>query len=124
MISYGVQISAARSVIIEDDAALSAGVVIVDHIHDHKYADRSVFTSPLSEPSAVRIGRGSFLGVYCLIGPGVQIGEHAVVAANAVVMKDVPSYCIAVGNPARIVHFPDPNPKDLAFEEIGGAVHA
>jgi len=108
MIGYGVQISAAQSVVIEDEATIAMGVVIVDHIHDHRYPNIPIFAAPLSTPAPVRIGKGAFLGVYSLIGPGVQIGEHAVVAANAVVMKDVPSYCIAAGNPARVVRFHDP----------------
>ncbi len=99
MIGYGVQISAAQSIIIEDDVAMGAGAVIVDHIHDHRYPGIPIIDSPLSTPEPVRIGKHSFLGVYCLIGPGVQIGEHAVIAANAVVLKDVPAYCIAAGNP-------------------------
>lgn len=108
MMGYGCQISAASSVVIEDDVIVAAGVVIVDHIHDHRYVDAAIFTAPLSEPKPVRIGKRAFLGVHCFIGPGVQIGEHAVVAANAVVTKDVPAYCIAVGNPARLTRFHDP----------------
>lgn len=107
-ISYGAQISAAKSIVIEDDVTLSMGVVIVDHIHDHRYPGLSIRNAPLSKPEPVRIGKRSFLGVYCLIGPGVQIGEQAVVAANAVVTKDVPSYCIAIGNPARVTRFYSP----------------
>lgn len=34
---------------------------------------------------------------------GVTIGSHAVIAANAVVTKDVPAYCGVAGNPAKIV---------------------
>jgi acetyltransferase-like isoleucine patch superfamily enzyme len=118
MMGYGVQISSAQSIIIEDDVAMGAGVVVVDHIHDHRYPGMPIIDSPLSIPESVRIGKGSFLGVYCLIGPGVQIGEHAVIAANAVVLKNVPAYCIAAGNPARIIRFhhpddPKPAAKDL-----------
>lgn len=38
-----------------------------------------------------------------IIGP-VLIGSHAVVGANAVVLKDVPAHAIAVGVPARVIH--------------------
>jgi acetyltransferase-like isoleucine patch superfamily enzyme len=112
MVGYRVQISAAQSVVIEDDVAIGAGVVIVDHIHDHRYPGIPVFLAPLSKPAPVRIGKGSFLGVNCLIGPGVQIGEHAVVAANSVVLRDLPSYCMAMGNPARVTRFYDPASAD------------
>jgi acetyltransferase-like isoleucine patch superfamily enzyme len=107
-VGYDCQISAASSIVIEDDATVAAGVVIVDHIHDHRHIEAEIFAAPLSEPKPVRIGKGAFLGVRCFIGPGVQIGAHAVIAANAVVTKDVPAYCIAIGNPARLTRFHDP----------------
>ena len=34
---------------------------------------------------------------------GVSIGENAVVAAHTVLTKDLPAYCMAIGNPARII---------------------
>ncbi len=120
MISYGVQISAADSIVIEDDVAISAGVVIVDHIHDYRHLGLSVFNAPLSKPLPVRIGRDSFLGVHCMIGPGVTIGEHAVVAANSVVVNDVPSYALAVGNPARTVRFHNPEANASASADSPG----
>ena len=121
-ISYGVQISAAEAIVIEDDVALSSGVVIVDHIHDYRHLGVPVFKAPLSKPSPVRIGKGSFLGVHCFIGPGVQIGEHAVVSANAVVLNDVPPYSIAVGNPARSARFHRSEAGNLAAPELAGVV--
>lgn len=35
--------------------------------------------------------------------PGIHIGDGAVIAANSVVAKDIPAYCIAGGNPCRII---------------------
>lgn len=123
-ISYGVQISAAEAVVIEDDVTLSAGVMIVDHIHDHRHLDTLVFMAPLPKPSPVRIGKGSFLGVHCFVGPGVQIGEHAVVSANAMVVNDVPPYALAAGNPARAVRFHTPKASSSAAAELNGVQRA
>lgn len=120
-IGYGVQISAAQSIVIEDDAAIGAGAVIVDHTHDHRHLEVPIFDAPLSKPLPIRIGNGAFLGVYCLIGPGVQIGEHAVVAANSVVVNDVPPFAMAIGNPARAVRFHNPEASDLTRTELTGA---
>lgn len=39
----------------------------------------------------------------CIVIGGITIGENAIIGAGAVVTKDVPSNCIAVGNPARII---------------------
>ena len=49
------------------------------------------------------IGENCVIGVRSIILPGVKIGDSSIVAAGAVVSKDVPNNCIVVGNPARIV---------------------
>ncbi|CAH1676241.1 CatB-related O-acetyltransferase [Hyphomicrobiales bacterium] len=51
----------------------------------------------------VVIGHDVWLGSQCMIMSGVRIGHGAVVAARAVVTRDVPPYAIVAGNPARIV---------------------
>lgn len=47
------------------------------------------------------IGNDVWIGQNVTVMPGVHIGDGAVVAANSVVVKDVPPYCIAGGNPCR-----------------------
>ena len=49
------------------------------------------------------IGDNCFIGTKAIILPGVKIGSEVVVAAGAVVTKDVPSNCIVAGNPARVI---------------------
>ena len=44
-----------------------------------------------------------WIGDKATVLPGVTIGKGAIVAANAVVTKDVPPYCIVAGIPAKIV---------------------
>lgn len=51
----------------------------------------------------VVIGHDVWLGSQCMIMSGVTIGHGAVVAARAVVTRDVPPYAIVAGNPARVV---------------------
>lgn len=51
----------------------------------------------------VSIGRNVWVGDKVTILPGVSIGEGVVIGANAVVTRDVPPYCIACGNPAKII---------------------
>lgn len=48
------------------------------------------------------IGKNCVIGVNSIVLPGVKIGDHVVVAAGAVVTKDVPSHCIIAGNPAKV----------------------
>ncbi|MCY4180435.1 MAG: acyltransferase [Litoreibacter sp.] len=49
------------------------------------------------------IGRNCFIGARSMILPGVRIGDGSIVAAGAVVTKDVPPDCIVAGNPAKVV---------------------
>ncbi len=52
---------------------------------------------------AVEIGSFCFIGARSIILPGVTIGDHCVVAAGSVVMRDVPPRSVVAGNPARLV---------------------
>ena len=51
----------------------------------------------------VEIGNNCWIGVNVFINPGVKIGDFVVVGANSVVTRDIPSYSIAVGCPARVI---------------------
>jgi len=51
----------------------------------------------------VAIGHDVWLGSQCMVLSGVTIGTGAVVAARAVVTRDVPPYAIVAGNPARLI---------------------
>ncbi len=51
----------------------------------------------------IKIGNNVWIGDKATILPNISIGDGAVIAANAVVTKDVPAYSVVAGNPARIV---------------------
>jgi putative colanic acid biosynthesis acetyltransferase WcaF len=57
---------------------------------------------PLLKPP-VSIEEGVWIGTEAFIGPGVTVGRGAVVGARSVVVKDVESFNIVAGNPARVV---------------------
>ncbi len=84
---------------IEDDVYLTRGVKVLCHTN---------YTPPLQKllkmentVKPVVIGFGVFVGVNAIILPGVKIGKCSIIAAGAVVTKDVPSYSIYGGNPAK-----------------------
>ena len=52
-----------------------------------------------------RIGNDVWIGGHCIIRSGLTIGDGAVIASGSVVMKDVPSYAVVGGNPARIIRY-------------------
>ena len=51
----------------------------------------------------VTIGENAWIGANVVILPGVHIGKNAVIGAGAIVTKDVPDNCVAVGNPCRVL---------------------
>ncbi|GAB0173093.1 hypothetical protein NHP164001_11090 [Helicobacter trogontum] len=51
----------------------------------------------------IHIGNRVWIGINATICPGVTIGENSIIAAGAVVTKDVPSNVIVGGNPAKII---------------------
>lgn len=65
----------------------------------HDYEDPSM---PLLKPP-VFIGDQAWICADAYVGPGVSVGEGAVVGARAVVVKDVPPWTVVAGNPARVL---------------------
>jgi acetyltransferase-like isoleucine patch superfamily enzyme len=56
-----------------------------------------------SEVKPVHICRYAWIGAGTHIMKGVTIGEGAIIGVNSVVVNDIPPYCVAMGNPARVV---------------------
>lgn len=71
------------------------------------FDDSLLFTSALftDEHAPVTLGHDVWIGARALIKGGVSIGNGAVIAAGAVVTRDVPSYAIVAGVPARILRY-------------------
>ncbi|NYH10307.1 acyltransferase [Pseudomonas moraviensis] len=93
-------------IVLEDHVVLGPGVIIFSSSHDYGALDLPDISSP------VRICRHAWVGGKSIILPGVVIGEGAVVGAGSVVTKDVPPYCVAVGNPARVIKKRQLNSED------------
>ena len=55
----------------------------------------------------VKIGKNVLIGANAVVLEGVQVGDHAVVAAGAVVTKDVPANSVVAGVPAKVVKMRD-----------------
>lgn len=92
-----------NSIEIGKDVLFAGYVHITDHSHGYEDIDTPVAQQQLISKGGVVIEDQCWLGFGCEILSGVHIGKHCVVAARAVVTKDVPAYSIVAGNPARIV---------------------
>lgn len=57
--------------------------------------------------SDIRIGNDVWIGAHAVVLPGVHIGDGAIVAAGAVVTKDVPPYAVVTGVPAEVKRYRD-----------------
>lgn len=97
-------VAARDSVTIGDDCLIAELVSIRDHDHAFDRLDVPVRDQG-AESAPVRIGRDVWIGSKATILKGVTIGDHAIIAAGAVVTKDVPSAAIAAGVPATVQRF-------------------
>lgn len=57
----------------------------------------------------VTIGNDVWIGTRVVILPGVHIGNGSIIAAGAVVSKDVPKYAVVGGVPAKVIKYRKPN---------------
>ena len=64
---------------------------------EHRIDEQGVSTSP------VTLGDDIWVGANAVILPGVTIGNHSVVAAGAVVTKDVPAFTLVGGVPDKVI---------------------
>jgi acetyltransferase-like isoleucine patch superfamily enzyme len=90
---------AKEKVTIGEDCSIAWGVTICDHDFHKTYSQGM----PNPETRPVVIGNGAWLGMNCTILKGVTVGERAIVAAGAVVARDVPPHTLVAGVPARVV---------------------
>lgn len=83
---------------------LFAGYVhLTDHSHGYEDINSPIKDQKLISKGPIVIENDCWLGFQSEILSGVHIGKHSIVAARAVVTKDVPPYSIVAGNPAKIV---------------------
>ena len=99
----GVQIYTSGGVIIGDRTLFGFNSLVVSGNHViPKDRTKSIYYSG-SVRKTVIIGSDVWIGANCTILPGVKIGDGAVIAAGAVVSKDVKEFTIVGGVPAKII---------------------
>lgn len=85
---------------IGDDCLIGHNAVLATLNHDLAPSRRADLL-----PAPIVLGTNVWIGANATILPGVTVGDNAVVAAAAVVTKDVPDNAIVVGSPAKVVRY-------------------
>lgn len=65
----------------------------------------------------VRIGKNCWIGAGVIIVPGITIGDNVVVGAGSVVVRDLPSNVVAVGNPCRVLREVNEHDREYYFKD-------
>lgn len=104
-----VHIDAMERVEIGDNVLMASHVFISDNSHGC-YKGCEMDCNPETPPmerdyliSPVKIDDNVWIGEAAIVMMGVHIGRGSVVGAHSLVNRDIPPYCIAVGNPARVI---------------------
>ena len=96
-IDVNVKIYCVDRVTIGNNAIISDGAYLCTAEHDITDRGFQLQTKPIT------IGDCAWIAARAIVLPGVTIGEGAVVAAGAVVTRDVPAWTVVAGSPAKVV---------------------
>ena len=100
----GVRIDSALEVTLGEGCMVAAGAYLTD-ADWHDLYDR---TEVVGASAPIVLEDNVWIGDGATVCKGVRIGAHAIVAAGAVVTKDVPPFAVVAGNPATVVKTLDP----------------
>ena len=98
----GIHCTVIGPVCIGNNVNLAQGITVTALNHNFKDATKRIDEQGISTKPVV-ISDDVWVGANAVILPGVTIGRHVVVAAGAVVTKDVPGNCVVGGVPAKVI---------------------
>ena len=81
---------------------LAQGITVTALNHNFEAPERRIDEQGVSTQQ-VTIGDDIWIGANAVVLPGVTVGNHCVIAAGAVVTKDVPPHSLVAGVPAKII---------------------
>ena len=93
-----------EGVTIEDDVFIGHNVTFINDMYPRSTVERGgLQTEADGKVIPTYVKKGASVGSGATILAGITVGEGAIVGAGAVVTKDVPSWTIVAGNPARVL---------------------
>ena len=98
----GIHCTVIGPVCIGNNVNLAQGITVTALNHNFEDTTKRIDEQGIST-KPVMIGDDVWIGANAVILPGVTIGQHVVVAAGAVVTKDVPDYSVVAGVPAKVI---------------------
>ena len=98
----GIHCTVIGPVCIGNNVNLAQGITVTALNHNFKDTTRRIDEQGISTKPVV-ISDDVWIGANAVILPGVTIGRHVVVAAGAVVTKDVPDNCVVGGVPTKVI---------------------
>ena len=97
------QISSSGKVIIGKNVLFGPNVYVTDSTHHYGDISIPISSQGIVSKGEVVIGDESWLGRNVVVVGNVKVGRHCVIGASTVITKDIPDYCVVVGNPGRII---------------------
>ena len=120
LLTPGVRIASASKIVIGDGCMFANSAYISD-ADWHGLYDRA---TPVGNTLPITLEENVWIGDRAVVGKGVKIGRNSIVAAGAVVVKDVPPNVVVGGNPAKVIKELDPkiegNTRIKLFENPEG----
>ncbi len=101
--SIGRNCQLANDVTIGNDVMMAPEVAIFSVLHKTEDTTIPMRLQGNLTPKPVTIGDDVWIGQRAMIMPGVNIGNGVIIAAGAIVTKDVPDFSVVGGNPAKII---------------------
>ena len=112
--NYNCTILDVAKVTIGDNCQMAPNVAIYTAGHPvHPQTRNTAYEYGIS----VTIGDNVWIGGNTVICPGVHIGSNTVIGAGSVVTKDIPDWCIAAGNPCRVIRTITEEDKNLYYKD-------
>jgi len=106
LIGYGSLVGMSNVIIgpvtIGNNVILAQNIVASGLNHEYRDINTPISLQPITK-ALITIEDDCWIAANSVITAGVTIGKHSVIAAGAVVTKDVPPYSIAAGNPAKVI---------------------
>lgn len=106
-INSGCRFQDQGGIAIGDDALIGHNVVLATLNHGFAPDSRKDLY-----PAPITIGRNVWIGANSTVLPGVTVGDNSIIAAGAVVTKDVPENAVVAGVPAKIIKYIDTDGKE------------